>query len=68
MERIHDFSWKECGDLCKNQHEGIITIPLAIQKRDPHEYALEEIKANMVVDSFKNRIAKTFSENRSERD
>lgn len=65
MDRIYDFSWKECNDLHKPTHEGIIAIPLAIQKRDPHQYALEEIRASMVVDSFKNRIAKTLSERRA---
>ncbi|MBP2029164.1 hypothetical protein J2755_000084 [Methanohalophilus levihalophilus] len=68
MERIHDFSWKKCGELCEKHHEGIIAIPLSLQKKDPHSYALEQIKADMIVDSFKYRIAKMVSEDRAGKD
>lgn len=68
MEKIHDFSWKKCGELCEKHHGGITTIPLSLQKKDPRAYALEQIRADMIVDSFKNRIAKMVSEERAKQD
>lgn len=64
MREVCDFSWKDCEDLGLDKHDGIVGIPLLIEERDPHQYALNEIRANMIVDSFKNKISKTLSEKR----
>ena len=65
MKDVCDFSWKDCENLELDKHDGIVGIPLLIENRNPHDYALEEIKANMIVDSFKNKISKTLSEKRA---
>ncbi|MBP2030068.1 hypothetical protein J2755_001002 [Methanohalophilus levihalophilus] len=65
MREICDFSWKDCKDLALDKHDGIVGIPLLVESRDPHQYALNEIKANMVVDDFKNKISRTLSEKRA---
>ncbi len=65
MRKVCDFSWKDCDNLSLEKHDGIVGIPLLAEERDPHHYALDEIRANIVVDSFKNKISKTLSEKRA---
>jgi hypothetical protein len=65
MEKIGDFSWRDCTDLSGKENATIVAISLAAPQRYPRRLVPEEIKACMTVDGFRQKIARTLSDRKT---